>query len=294
MEHLNDFILKNILRSDYSDYVLSFEDNEVEYKKILDWSNKESRIKYLKELAALSNAGGGYLIFGVDDISGFILGLKDPKEIDLAQIMDMFQSYFSPSIDIRAQRYKHNEKDLFVIYANKFEHIPTICKKSSHEIVDGRLYWRYSGKSEEIKGNDLINLLQELNSSNNATKELVELKERHRKKDLMPEFESRGCSTNPDRFSINLLNIGERAKIIDIQELEDNYGYFDQSSKRSIYIEKNQEHTLYGRYKESGLPNNKRILHFRLIFQDRDENKYYQEFKTEASKLIIIKKITEL
>jgi predicted HTH transcriptional regulator len=40
---------------------------EVEYKSWIDTSVAETSAKLARHLAALSNHGGGYLIFGVDD-----------------------------------------------------------------------------------------------------------------------------------------------------------------------------------------------------------------------------------
>lgn len=54
--------------SDLSELVAGkSEDLGVEYKAWMDTSQPEVRAKLARHIAALSNHGGGYLIFGVDD-----------------------------------------------------------------------------------------------------------------------------------------------------------------------------------------------------------------------------------
>src|SRR6266436_4216617 len=52
---------------------------EVEYKSWIDTSGAETGAKLARHLAALSNHGGGYLIFGEDAISSIVKRYLDPR-----------------------------------------------------------------------------------------------------------------------------------------------------------------------------------------------------------------------
>ncbi|MEI6697187.1 MAG: ATP-binding protein [Bacteroidota bacterium] len=279
MDHLRDVILEQILISDKNNCVQNLEDNKIEYKGILDWNNKASKIKYLKELAALGNSGGGYLIFGINDKTGHIDGISENEKIETEIISNAFSSYFSPELNFSARYFTKNETKLFIIYAHPFDDIPAICIKDHDYLKNGNLYWRYSGKSEPIKGNEFINLLHNLGSSIKATRELIALETKKRKVDLLPEFQRFYGISTPEYTSINFKNIGERATIIDVLELDENMVHINPLCKSKSYIEKDKEWVFFGNYKKFRLPNLQRKSHFKLIFSNKDGIVYYQDFK---------------
>jgi len=98
MDPLDDLILESILRTDENGIVLQKEDDKIEYKAIFDNSSKEAKAKYAKELAALHNYDGGYLIFGVDDHTKELIGLNAFQEPDNADLTNDINNYFSPAI----------------------------------------------------------------------------------------------------------------------------------------------------------------------------------------------------
>ena len=100
---------------------------------------------------------------------------------------DLHQKYFAPAIEISGRTYQKDGFDYFIIYSNPFKEIPCIAIKERDEIKNGSLYYRYSGKSEPIKGNDLIKLLYHI-KRDSASYELLVHNQGTRKKDLQPKF----------------------------------------------------------------------------------------------------------
>jgi len=254
------------------------EDNRYEYKAIIDWTNDNAKMKYLKELVALSNAGGGYLIFGIDDKTYRPTGLVGDKSIDLKLITDWHQKYFAPSIEILGTTYQKDGFDYFIIYSNPFKEIPCIAIKEREEIKNGSLYYRYSGKSEPIKGNDLIKLLYQI-KRDSASFDLLAHSQETRKRDFQPKFYyDAGGSSQPDRFTVNFSNKGARAFVQGAFHFKGSNGYIDRACSTKRFIEKGKEWSIFGRYK-SDLPVSQRTYKFRIYFTDEDDNWYFQEFE---------------
>jgi predicted HTH transcriptional regulator len=59
----------SFMSSDLVSLLLDGEDLGVEYKAWMDLSPKEARAELAKDLAAIANHGGGFIIFGVGDKS---------------------------------------------------------------------------------------------------------------------------------------------------------------------------------------------------------------------------------
>ena len=278
MESLSNTLLDDILTLDAYGCVRYKEDNRYEYKSIIDWRNDNAKMKYLKELVALSNGGGGYLIFGIDDKTYKPTGLLGEKAIDLKFITDWHQKYFSPAIEIKGTAYQKDGFDYFILYTNPFKEIPCIAIKEREEIKNGSLYYRYSGKSEPIKGNDLIKLLYQI-KRDSASYDLLAHSQETRRKDLQPKFYyDAGGSSDPERFRVNFSNKGARAYVQGVLHLKDSNGHVDRACGTSRFIEKGQEWPIFGRYKGSFDPS-QRTYKFRMYFTDEDEIWYFQEFE---------------
>src|SRR5947207_10320630 len=78
---------------------------EVEYKSWTDTSVAETSAKLARHLAALSNHGGGYLIFGVDDKSRMPEGptTLDPKLFGEDAISAIIKRYLDPRFQCRVE-----------------------------------------------------------------------------------------------------------------------------------------------------------------------------------------------
>lgn len=277
MDTLLNNLLDEILTLDSNGCIRYKEDNRYEYKATIDWENDNAKMKYLKELVALSNAGGGYLIFGIDDKTYRPTGLIGEKSIDPKWITDWHQKYFAPSIEISGTSFQKDGFDYFIIYSNAFQEIPCIAVKERDEIKNGSFYYRYSGKSEPIKGIDLIKLLYQI-KRNSASYELLTYNQETRKKDLQPKFYFTGGGSEPTKFTIKFSNKGERAFTQGAINFKNSNGLIDRRSGTKQFIEKDKTWEISGRYRGNfEVP--QRTYKFRIYFSDDDENWYYQEFE---------------
>jgi len=296
MSELSDYTLKQILEVNDNDCVVYHEDTNIEFKSILDWEAKESKAKYLKEIAAFANSNGGYLVFGIDNETRKVIGLQKTKDVDSKLILDSFRSYFTPAVRFSSRTFKLINNDLFIIYIYKRESLPIISIKDYANIIEiSTIYYRYSGEASKIRYPELIEIFNNTRSENtykevinkiiellgdkSSANILLEFESNKRKIDVMPEFKWIQGMSNPEMFNSGYENIGERATILDVVELEENMVNINYHCKTKKHIEKGEEWTFYGTYKKFGLPNHQRKAHFRLIFQDKDGRKYSQDFK---------------
>ncbi len=271
-----DAIIEKILKTNSKGCVDNLEDDVIEYKQRLNWENPDAQKKYLKEIVALSNSGGGYLIFGINDVTGEILGLNEVISVDLKLITDQLQKYFIPSIEISARTYEYNGKVLFIIYASEFKEVPAVCIKEGPDLKNGSLYWRYSGKAEPIKGADLHLLLNKLKTG--STTELVKLTKDIRKKDIMPKFEWSGHGMSSLReFKCPFTNIGATGFVVDVISDESSNAHINRVCSSKRLIKNGEQWIIFGSYKGDFEPQN-RTYEFRLYFQDEDEKIYFQEY----------------
>lgn len=219
MNPLDNIILNSLLRVEVNGSLYQKEDIQVEYKQIFDRHSKDAKAKYAKELAAMFNCEGGYLIFGVEDNTAEVIGLPDFIQPDNADLSNDVNTYFSPSVPFISRIFNTNGKTLFIIYVEKRKSIPTVCIKSHQDVLkDGTIYWRYSGKSSPIESGDLINLLLSLRGEEN--KRLADISEKELKAKYKPYIQAHGSMSSGGNITIGIINNGERAKLRDIKVIE--------------------------------------------------------------------------
>jgi hypothetical protein len=128
---------------------------EVEYKAWLDTSEPEAKAKIARHLAALSNHGGGYLIFGVDDKT------REPQgSTTLAQglfgedaISSIVKRYLDPRFQCRVERVTYEGVVYPVVIVPSHGARPVIAiadgpqdaKKQPVGIREGAIYVRSAG-----------------------------------------------------------------------------------------------------------------------------------------------------
>lgn len=226
MNLLSDIVLQGLLRTDTNGKVLQKENDEIEYKLLFDRENKEAKAKYAKELAALYNYKGGYLIFGVNDDTSELTGLQNFVDLDNADLSNDINNYFSPSIKFHSRTIEIDGKTVFVINVEKRDSIPTVCIKSYPQIIsESVIYWRYSGQASPIKSGDLINLLNELKGQNFERIAVVNEKQLQHdemkfKLEVKPSIQWDHGTSNFSGGTIFIKNSGKNAKITDLNILE--------------------------------------------------------------------------
>lgn len=273
MDPLDNFIIEGILQTNANGIVLLKEDDRVEYKLIFDNGSKEAKAKYGKELAALYNYQGGYLIFGVDDTTNELVGLSNFVQPDNADLSNDINSYFSPAINFQSKLLTIQGKEVFVLYAPKRESIPTICIKTHQtEIKESTIYWRYSGQASPIKSGDLINLFNEVKGEENRRQTQILEKEFRAK--YKPRLELRGgvTSGSDGSFYMNLHNKGEDGIIESVSRISTSHEFwFGLIKDRSL--KKDQQVKVEGR-SHSCHPDQ---LDFKLLIKYRDEEGHNYE-----------------
>jgi hypothetical protein len=206
MDALDDILINNILRTDHVGKVLQGEDDRIEYKESFDNGSKDAKAKYAKEMAALHNYKGGYLIFGVKDGTLELTGLNNFTPPDNAELVNDINVYFSPAIRFKTRLVNTNGKVVFVIYVEERKSIPTVCIRGHQDTLkESTIYWRYTAKSAPINSGDLINLLNGLKGE--GSKELVEVAKREYRSKFKPRLRS-STATSGDEFGIHIENEG--------------------------------------------------------------------------------------
>lgn len=145
------------------------ESTTIEFKEAFH-KNVES---YIKTICAFANNKGGCLIFGVKDKPRKPVGLMNDKikdfiDYDSKDLVTKLQNFISATINFELYHFTqsiNNQEFLFgVLYIKESERKPVLClkhnDKATPKLREGAIYYRYAGKSEEIKAQDLILLIQ--------------------------------------------------------------------------------------------------------------------------------------
>lgn len=147
------------------------ESAEVDFKESLDFDSLKDRCEIVKDIIAMANSGGGYLLIGVKDdgtLSEFDVTLV--LNLDPAKITDQVRKYteqqFSQFEIYEAQR---NGKKIAIISV-KASSIPIVFTSPGTYNVDGgkqktafgtgTVYFRHGAKSEPGNTNDLRHALE--------------------------------------------------------------------------------------------------------------------------------------
>jgi len=108
-----------------------------------------------------TNASGGYLVYGVKDKPRTLIGLKSDAfdSLDPAKLTQTLNSILAPEIEWDPLSYVVKGKKIGIIYIHEALTKPVLCLKSTKEVQEGAIYYRYRGRSEKIKYPELRQLL---------------------------------------------------------------------------------------------------------------------------------------
>jgi Putative DNA-binding domain len=117
------------------------EDLGIEYKAWMDLQPSEARAELAKDLAALSNHGGGYLFFGVDDKSRRPQG---PPPMDLAgfnedAVAGIVKRYLDPPFQCQVRRVQHDGAEYPVVIVPSHGVRPVIAKSDGPHDAKNRV-----------------------------------------------------------------------------------------------------------------------------------------------------------
>lgn len=137
----------------HSDRVNSRESQRLEFKESF-WD--KSLPKYLKTCAAFANNKGGYIVFGIKNKPHLLLGLQGKSlsefnALDPERLTNYFNDYFSPEIVWVQDTYTVEGKQFGIFFIHESKNKPVMCRKMGEVVKEGEIYYRYSGRSENIK-----------------------------------------------------------------------------------------------------------------------------------------------
>lgn len=142
------------------DTLFETEGRRLELKRALPKSNSELS-KCMIAAAALANADGGYLIFGIEDKKRTVLGITSDswETFDWNKFASETARLFQPSIGWERRCIEYHGYQLGVIYVEPLELPPTVATADWNEVTSGSIYFRYPRSSERIRFGDLLRLL---------------------------------------------------------------------------------------------------------------------------------------
>lgn len=162
---------------DSQGHLASRESTTVEFKASF---NMLSKAKYAKTMAAFANNRGGYILFGIEDRPRRVKGLLNSNfdDIDQEQFADSINSLFAPTIEWELglvcisclgedntilDASKQSEKRIGWIYTEETDRKPVIAQKieNNEKICTGDIFFRYRGRTEKIKFNDLNRIIED-------------------------------------------------------------------------------------------------------------------------------------
>lgn len=162
-------ILTNLFRTSSADEfrIINRESVTIEFKESY---NHAGIAQYFKAIAAFANNMGGYLIFGVGDRPRRLIGLKGKaleqfESIKVEEFTKALMDYFSPSIRWEHCTFEFKGLSFGVIYVYALNKKPCVCKKTydnpnpKYTLKESDIYYRYGGRSERIKYDELIAIL---------------------------------------------------------------------------------------------------------------------------------------
>lgn len=126
-----------------------YESKEFDYKEGQDWdyADKKARCELVKDILAMSNTLGGYLVLGVSQVSGGFQfdGMSDGecKSFDSTKINGFVQNYADPPINTTVRKVTHAGKNFIIIEIPRFADTPHLCQKDFPGVLTDRaLYVR--------------------------------------------------------------------------------------------------------------------------------------------------------
>lgn len=146
--------------------VVNRESIYLEFKENFHKSQRE----YIKQICAFANNKGGEIIFGVKDKPREAVGLNKKydsfNDYDPKELATQMQNSLSENVEFSFEEFSQKVEGKSIIFGVlKIEESnikPVICKiaDDTKKLREGAIYYRYSGKNEEIKSTDLMNLIQ--------------------------------------------------------------------------------------------------------------------------------------
>lgn len=142
------------------DRLITRENSWLEFKESFNWG---SRAKYAKTMAALANAQGGYIVFGIKRRPHDIIGLTGTnfENIDGEKVTAYLNKAFSPEIAWEQMVYEISGKKVGIIHVAEARSKPVVCTATEgDDLKESDIYYRYRARTERIKFPELRAVLE--------------------------------------------------------------------------------------------------------------------------------------
>ncbi|EJX6102825.1 ATP-binding protein, partial [Campylobacter coli] len=106
----------------------------------------------------------GIIVFGVKDKPREAIGMTNNnlENLDNKDFSNFLNESFAPEIFFNIEIFYVNGKAFGIIEVKESANKPLVCIKNNgkkQEILEGEIYYRYSGRSEKIRYSELKNIL---------------------------------------------------------------------------------------------------------------------------------------
>lgn len=134
------------------------ETDEVECKQSF---HSPTNDRLLRAVAALANNRGGYVLYGVENATGVLLGLKDDrfKTTDPSLFTQAFRGAMEPCPRYELGTHQLGGATLGAVFIHAEPEAPVIATRDENTFKAGVVYYRYPGESRAIAGPDFRRLL---------------------------------------------------------------------------------------------------------------------------------------
>lgn len=117
-----------------------------------DTKDKKSCCDLTKDIIAVANTEGGYIVIGVaEKDEGFeVAGVASDQAgtFESAALCQFIQNYSEPPIDVRVQKVLHKGKILVILEIPRFRDTPHICQKDFHCVLNDRILYVRTDNNE--------------------------------------------------------------------------------------------------------------------------------------------------
>lgn len=99
---------------------LNSENTDIQYKEVFSISNAQEQLELVKNVIALANSQGGYIIYGVNTNNEWIgLDERSDDKIIYAELVDLFEGYINAPIDIVFNLLEIDKSFYFVLFVEE-------------------------------------------------------------------------------------------------------------------------------------------------------------------------------
>ena len=111
---------------------ITIQDIDIQYKEVFFISNIQEQLDLVKNVIALANSKGGYIIYGVNSNNDWI-GLDDRSDdkIIYTELVDLFESYISAPVDIVFNLLEIDKSFYFVLFVGENKTEEALCTSKS-------------------------------------------------------------------------------------------------------------------------------------------------------------------